>query len=125
MELKLYDGTSDIEWVDGTKTREDMDGNLHYPPREQPCILMVDEKKKAHDWRYLYVLCGQYDVEFTEGLDDYQPTLDAIIEKMNKPKPTLESVDAKATEAKTTADTVQDQMDALTSAFDTEVADNA
>lgn len=83
-----------------------MDGDLHYPPSDQPCVLMVNADNKAYDWRYLKVLCEQYDVEFVEGLDDYQETFDAVLCAIGnpKPKPTLESVDAKATEAKTTAD---------------------
>ncbi|WP_286684847.1 hypothetical protein [Collinsella sp. UBA1693] len=42
--------------------------------------------------------------------------------------PSSEKVDSAqetATEAKTTADTVQEQMNALTSAFETEVAESA
>lgn len=117
-----------------------MDGDLHYPPQNQPCVLM-DNDGVVYDWRYLKVLCDHNGVEFVEGLDDYQETFDAVVYAIENPEPTptLESVDAKATEAqtaateaKTTADTakqtattVQEQMDALTSAFDTEVTANA
>lgn len=131
--LVLYDGVSSIEWDTGTKTREEMDGNLNYPPSDKPCVLMTS-KNLAYSWLYLEVLCDQNGVEFVEGLDDYQETFEAVVYAIENPeqKPTIESVDAKATEAKTTADTanqtattVQEQMDALTSAFDTEVTANA
>lgn len=140
MEYILYDGTSSIEWESGTLAREEMDGNLQYPPSDQPCVL-IGIDGIAYDWRYLKVLCEQNGVEFVEGLGDYQETFDAVLYAIEnqEPKPTLESIDAKATEAqtaateaKTTADTanqtattVQEQMDALTSAFDTEVTANA
>lgn len=130
--MYLYDGKSDIDWFyDGYKTREEMDSDLHYPPSDQPCVIFDNGAGKAYDWRYLSVFCDEYGVELTE---DWQATFDAVLLAIENQPPelTLESVDEKATEAKTTADTakqtattIQEQMDALTSAFDAEVTANA
>lgn len=105
--MLLYDGTSSIDWYyRGFKTREEMDGDLTYPPSDVPCVLYDDGSGKVYDWLYLSVLCKKYDVDFEKGLDDYSETFKALEKSIeNWPEdPTLASVDAKATEAKTTAD---------------------
>lgn len=88
--------------VDGATYYEQFAGD--WPLREFPDDF---DMNNARDWVLV-------DGEFVrDPLPEPEPLL------------TIEEVDAKATEAKTTADTVQEQMDALTSAFDTEVTDNA
>lgn len=101
MPYTLYDGQSPITWRSGIMTRDEMDGDLHYPPSDQPCVLF-DNGEFVYDWRYLKAMCEQNGIEFVEGLADYQSLLGSVIEAMNKPKPTLQSV-AQDTEMNTEA----------------------
>lgn len=123
----LYDRTSSITWARrGTMTVEQM---AEVPQLSQllaePSVLFDNGAGTVYDWRLLSVECARYGVECTGDEDaDYA----ALVEAMNAPiqqPPTIEEVDAKATNALTTADSVQEQMDALTSAFATEEANNA
>lgn len=123
----LYDRTSPITWARrGTMTVEQM---ADVPQLSQllaePSVLFDNGSGTVYDWRLLSVMCARYGVECTGDEDaDYA----ALVEAMNAPvvqPPTIEEVDEKAITAQTTAYTVQEQMNALTSAFATEVTANA
>lgn len=125
--MQLYDGESPVYWASiGLKTKQEMEG---IPQLEQmlsrPSVLFDDGAGTVYDWRLLSVECARYGVETTGDEDaDYA----ALVEAMNAPvpqPPTIEEVDEKATAAQTTANTVQEQMNALTSAFATEEDANA
>ena len=121
----IYDGTSSIDWFyDGTKTREEMDGDAHYP-QDGRAVLYDNGAGSVYSWALLDVLCERYGVEPT---DDAQADYDSVVAAMNAPQPqvpTIEEVDEKATDAQAIANSVQDQMNALTSAFATEDDANA
>lgn len=127
MTVQLYDGESSIYWAHrGLLTKEQMADVPQYEQLlSEPSVLFDDGAGKVYDWRLLSAECTRYGVECTGDEDaDYA----ALVEAMNAPipqPPTIEEVDEKATTAQTTADTVQEQINALTSAFATEEDANA
>ena len=82
--MKLYDGTSDIDWFyDGPKTRAEMDGDTRYP-QDGRAVLHDDGAGKAYSWQLLDVLCDAYGVTKTE---DARADFDAVATAMEEIPP--------------------------------------
>lgn len=120
--MKLYDGTSDIDWFyDGPKTRAEMDGDSRYP-QDGRAVLHDDGAGKVYSWQLLDVLCDAFGVTKTE---DALADFDAVETAMEEVPPDraeqalqmAESAQQTADEAKTAADTtaasVNEYVDAL------------
>ena len=114
--MKLYDGTSDIDWFyDGPKTRAEMDDDSRYP-QDGRAVLHDDGAGKAYSWQLLDVLCDAYGVTKTE---DARADFDAVAMAMEEIPPDraeqalemAESAQQAADEAKATADEVKATAD--------------
>lgn len=120
--MKLYDGTSDIDWFyDGPKTRAEMDGDSRYP-QDGRAVLHDDGAGKVYSWQLLDVLCDAFGVTKT---DDARADFGAVATAMEEILPDkeeqaleiAETAQQTADEAKATAGTaaasVNEYMDAL------------
>ena len=120
--MKLYDGTSDIDWFyDGHKARAEMDGDSRYP-QDGRAVLHDDGAGKVYSWQLLDVMCDAFGVTKTE---DARADFDAVATAMEETPPDraeqaleiAETAQQTADEAKAAADTtaagMNEYMDAL------------
>lgn len=124
--MRLYDGQSAVDWLFyGTMTKDQMLADERFSAMvQEPSVLLDDGAGGVYDWRFLSALAAEWGVDMT---DDHQAVFDSVLAAMSTSSPdpvkeASEKADAAsetATEAKTTADSVQEQMNALTSAFAT------
>lgn len=81
--MKLYDGTSPIEWESGTLTVEEMQDRPELEQLLSEPSVLIDNGDVVVDWMLLSAMCSKYEVAQTgEAESDY----DALVKALNTAK---------------------------------------